>query len=41
VTSAATTVDETGRPTTRVETRMDVAGVLHATTIKMVNATCP
>jgi hypothetical protein len=40
VTSATTTVDETGRARTRVETRVDVAGVLHATAIKMVSASC-
>jgi hypothetical protein len=41
VTSTKTTVDQTGRPTTRVETRVDVAGVLNATALKMVSATCP
>jgi hypothetical protein len=41
VTSAGTTVDKAGRPTTSVETRVDVAGVLHATAIKMVSASCP
>jgi hypothetical protein len=41
VTSAKTTVDQTGKPTTRVETRMDVAGVLQATALKMVSASCP
>jgi hypothetical protein len=41
VTSAATTVDPAGRPTTTVETRVDVAGVLHAAAIKMVSASCP
>jgi hypothetical protein len=40
-TSATTKVDKTGRATTTVETRVDVAGVLHATAIKMVSATCP
>jgi hypothetical protein len=40
-TSATTKVDKTGRATTSVETRVDVAGVLHATAIKMVSATCP
>jgi hypothetical protein len=40
-TSATTTVDKTGRATTRVETRVDVAGVLRATAIKMVSASCP
>ena len=41
VTSAKTTVDQTGRATTRVETRVDIAGVLHATALKMVSASCP
>jgi hypothetical protein len=41
VTSAKTTVDGAGRPTTTVETRVDVAGVLHATALKMVSASCP
>jgi hypothetical protein len=41
VTSAKTTVDKAGRPTTSVETRVDVAGVLQATAIKMVSASCP
>jgi hypothetical protein len=41
VTSAKTTVDAAGRPRTKVETRVGVAGVLHATTIKMVSASCP
>lgn len=40
-TAARTTVDSSGRATTRTETRTDVAGVLHATAIKMVSATCP
>ena len=40
VTSARTTVDANGRPRTTVETRPVVAGVLHATTLKMVAATC-
>jgi hypothetical protein len=40
VNSATTTVDESGRARTTVETRMDVAGVLHATAIKMVRASC-
>ena len=40
-TTAKTTVDATGKPTTRVEQRPVVAGVLHATAIKMVSATCP
>ena len=40
VTSATTTVDKTGRPTTSVETRVDVAGVLHATAIKMIDTSC-
>ena len=41
VTSAKTTVDKSGKPTTTVETRVDVAGNLRATAIKMVSATCP
>ncbi len=40
-TAAKTTVDAGGRAKTTVETRMDVAGVLHATTMKMVSANCP
>lgn len=40
-TTAKTTVDASGKPTTRVEERPVVAGVLHATAIKMVSATCP
>jgi hypothetical protein len=39
-TEATTTVDKSGRPTTTVETRVDVAGELHATAIKMVSASC-
>jgi hypothetical protein len=41
VSSTATTVDKTGRATTRVETRVDIAGELHATVLKMVSASCP
>jgi hypothetical protein len=41
VTGATTTVDKTGRPTTRVETRVDSVGVLHATVIKIVDGSCP
>lgn len=41
VTGATITVDKTGRATTRVETRVDIVGVLHATVIKMVDASCP
>ena len=41
VTGARTTVDQTGRATTSVETRVDIVGVLHATVIKMVDASCP
>jgi hypothetical protein len=41
VSSATTTIDQTGRATTRVETRMNVAGVLQATELKMVSASCP
>ena len=40
VTTTTTTVDQTGRPTTKVETQVNVAGVLHATAIKMVSASC-
>lgn len=40
-TRAATTVDASGRATTKVENRLDVAGVLHATAIKMVKTSCP
>jgi hypothetical protein len=40
-TTTKTTVDAAGKPTTRVETRLDLAGVLNATAIKMVSATCP
>lgn len=40
-TAAKTTVDAAGRAKTTVDTRMDVAGVLHATTMKMVSANCP
>jgi hypothetical protein len=39
-TTAKTTVDAAGRATTRVESRMDIAGVLHATAIKMVSESC-
>lgn len=39
-TSARTTVDANGRPLTQVETRMEIAGVLTATAIKMVSASC-
>jgi len=35
-----TTVDAGGRPTTQVEKRMDLAGAIHATAIKMVSASC-
>jgi hypothetical protein len=37
---AKTTQDKEGRATTTVETRIAIAGVLHATTIKMVSASC-
>jgi hypothetical protein len=40
VTNTKTTVDKAGRPITKVETRVDVAGELHATAIKMVSASC-
>jgi hypothetical protein len=39
-TTAQTTVDASGRATTRTETRVDVAGLLHATAIKKVSASC-
>jgi hypothetical protein len=39
-TKATTTQDKDGRATTTVETRIAIAGVLHATAIKMVSATC-
>jgi hypothetical protein len=39
-TQAKTTVDANGRATTRVESRMDVSGVLRATAITMVSASC-
>jgi hypothetical protein len=35
-----TTVDAGGRPTTRVEKRMDLAGAIDATAIRMVSASC-
>jgi hypothetical protein len=37
---ATTTQDKDGRATTTVETRIAIAGVLHATTIKMVSSSC-
>lgn len=37
---ATTTQDKEGRATTTVETRIVIAGVLHATTLKMVSADC-
>jgi hypothetical protein len=37
---ASTAVDSAGRATTTVETRIEVAGVLQATAVKMVSATC-
>lgn len=40
-TTTKTTVDAAGKPTVRVETRLDLAGVLNATTLKMVSASCP
>jgi hypothetical protein len=40
-TTAKTTVDASGRPRTTVEQRPVVAGVLHATAITMISATCP
>jgi hypothetical protein len=33
-------VDAAGKPKVAVETRVDVAGDLHATTLKMVSASC-
>jgi hypothetical protein len=39
-TRATTTQDKDGRATTTVETRIAIAGVLRATTIKMVSANC-
>ncbi len=41
VTSTKTTVDSAGKPTVTVESRVDVAGNLHATALKMVSASCP
>jgi hypothetical protein len=40
-TRTKTTVDGAGKPTVTVETRVDVAGNLHATALKMVSASCP
>ena len=39
-TTAKTSVDAKGQATVRVETRMLVAGVLRATTLKMLSASC-
>jgi hypothetical protein len=39
-TTARTTVDATGRAKTTVESKMEIAGVLHATALKMVDASC-
>ncbi len=39
-TRATTTQDKDGRATTTVETRIAIAGVLQATTIKLVSANC-
>ena len=39
-TTTRTTVDASGRATTQSETRPVVAGVLHATAVKMVSASC-
>jgi hypothetical protein len=39
-TTTKTTVDADGRPRTRVETGMPVAGELQATAIKMISASC-
>jgi hypothetical protein len=41
VNSTKTTVDAAGKATVTVETRVDVAGDLHTTNLKMVSATCP
>jgi hypothetical protein len=40
-TTAKTTVDASGRATTRVESHHDVVGELHVTALKMLSATCP
>jgi hypothetical protein len=40
VTSTRTTVDDKGKATVSVETRVDVAGDLHTTALKMVSASC-
>jgi hypothetical protein len=40
VTNTKTTVDASGKPRVTVETRVDVAGDLHATAIKMVSTSC-
>jgi hypothetical protein len=40
-TRTKTTVDAAGKPTVTVETRVDVAGDLQATALKMVSASCP
>jgi hypothetical protein len=40
ITTTKTTVDRAGKPTVTVETRMDVAGDLHATGLKMISASC-
>jgi hypothetical protein len=37
---ATTTQDKDGRATTTVETRIEIAGVLHATSVEMVSAEC-
>jgi hypothetical protein len=41
VASAKTTVDKDGKPLVTVEKRVDVAGELHATALKMVSTDCP
>jgi hypothetical protein len=40
-TTTKTTVDASGKPTVRVETKLDIAGVLNTTALKMVSASCP
>jgi hypothetical protein len=39
-TRATTTQDKDGRATTKVDTRIAIAGVLHATRLRMVSADC-
>ena len=40
ITTTQTTVEASGKPKTTTETRVDVAGDLHATALKMVSASC-